>query len=112
MVAKIIKRHTVNTVVKPKEKIAKSTSPPKKHDKGNRPVPIVRQLFKDNPDKEFSPPEVRDVLQALKDKGELVSTSPETLRTAHSALRSLNRQKFIERIEREDKDAVYKLIKK
>jgi len=70
---------------------------------------VVRKLFRENPATEYSPPEVRDYLKPLIEKGIITSKSRNILNIAHRALRSLTKQGFVDKIKRGGVDAVYKL---
>ena len=63
-----------------------------------RPVQVVKKLFKDNPDKIFTPPELRDQLQHLKNSGGLIHRGKNMLTTTHTTLRLLQEQNYIELI--------------
>lgn len=81
--------------------------------KRTRAVPIVKRIFAENQDTIYSPPDIRDVLQAYKNRGELMAKSQNTLSTAHSAIRVLVRQGFINRvIDLDGGDPTYRLTKK
>ena len=74
-----------------------------------KPTRIIRKVFDENPDRTFSPPEIRDLIQDYIDKGLTVVKGKKLLVTAHTIIRVLMKQGFIERIqEDENTDPVYK----
>ena len=74
-----------------------------------KPVQAVKKLFKENPDKKFTPPELRDSLKELKERGGLQHKGKNILTTTHTTLRVLQDQNYIERIVEGESDPVYKL---
>ena len=74
-----------------------------------KPVQAVKKLFKENPDKKFTPPELRDCLKELKERGGLQHKGKNILTTTHTTLRLLQDQNYIERIVEGVSDPVYKL---
>lgn len=75
-----------------------------------KPSQVFRKVFKDNPKKEYSPRELRDILTEVKKRGELITRSKDLLVTTHTILRILTKKKFIEKIPKSDGIPVYKKI--
>jgi hypothetical protein len=105
VLVRLIEKHKTNGIEQPKEKVISSSDSVV----GKSLVQVVRSLFRDNPDKEFSPGNVRDYLQPLIEQGKLKSETDEVIRIAHRTLRSLIRQNFVDKIKREGEYPVYKL---
>ncbi len=93
----------------PKNGAAQSKKVTQINPRGKRAVPIVKSIFTANPGERYTPPEIRDILKEFKDRGELISKSGSLLSTAHSAIRVLERQGYIEKIIEPDADPVYRL---
>lgn len=75
-----------------------------------KPSQVFRKVFKENPYKEYSPAQLRDILKEVKKRGELIIRSNNLLVTTHTILRILTKKKFIEKIPKSDGIPVYKKI--
>lgn len=75
-------------------------------------VQAAKKLFIENPNREVSPPDLRDLLKELRESGELANKGKNLLVTSHTAIRVLLKQKFVEKIqENPEDDPTYKLKK-
>ena len=64
------------------------------------PVDAITDLFRSHESRAWTPPELRDQLQRLKDEGKLLSNSENFLGSVHAVLKPLLKNKTIERAER------------
>ena len=76
------------------------------------PVSAIIDLFRSHESRVWTPPELRDQLQRLKDEGKLLSNSENFLGTVHTVLKPLLKRKAIERAERRDGKSAYRLTMK
>ena len=76
-----------------------------------KPVEAAEKLFRNNPDDELTPPQLRNYLKQLKEHGELNHKGKNMLTTAHTVLKVLVKKGFVEKIQRENEDPVYTLKK-
>lgn len=75
-----------------------------------KPSQVLRRIFKENPDKEYSPAQLRDILSEVKRRGELIMRSKNLLVTTHTILRILTKKKFIRKIDKSDGTPVYQKV--
>jgi len=98
--------------------ILKDENPVEKSNLNRSDIPLkpsfaLKNLFKSNPDKSFSPPELRNFLKELKDKGKLNHRGKDLLGTTHTTIKVLIEHNIIEKIKpTPESDPVYKLKKK
>ena len=73
------------------------------------PVDAIIDLFRSHESRAWTPPELRDQLQRLKDEGKLLSNSENLLGSVHTVLKPLLKKKAIERAERRGGKPAYRL---
>lgn len=75
-----------------------------------KPTRLIKMVFAENPDKTFSPPEIRDWILKFVAEGLTVVKGKRILTTAHTIIIGLLKQNYIEKIvEYEGADPEYKL---
>ena len=60
-----------------------------------RPLQAIKKIFSDSPKKDFTPGQLRDELQRLRDNKSLKSNASNLLSVTHSALKSLVKKNLI-----------------
>lgn len=70
--------------------------------KPKRPIKAIFELFRENPDKKYSPPDLRDELEYLKKQNLLLSDANNLLFVVHSCLRGLLKSGFIMKVVEND----------
>lgn len=76
-----------------------------------KPVSFLRKLFSENPDKEYSMGDIKHLFVESSIRGELIIRAKNTSATAHTAVRVLERQKFIMRLP-DSEELIFKKQKK
>ena len=77
-----------------------------------KPTPVIKKVFRENPDKQFSPGELRDMLKRLRQQKRLIVKSKDLLVTTHTVVRALLKQEFVIKIDKPDGIPVYQLANK
>ena len=72
---------------------------------------VIKQEFVNNPNKEFSPAELRDILLDYIKSGKVSTSAKNVLYAVHTALRALVSRGAITKIQLAERDSVYKFKK-
>lgn len=76
-------------------------------EKPRRPIKAILQLMRDNPDKKYTPTQLRDELEYLKKQSLLLSDAGNLLYVVHSCLRGLLKSNFIMKVYEENDSVFY-----
>ena len=76
-------------------------------EKPKRPIKAIMELMRENPDKKYTPTQLRDELEYLKKQNLLLSDAKNLLFVVHSCLRGLLRASFIMKVYEEDDSVFY-----
>ena len=77
-----------------------------------KPVSFLRKLFTENPDKEYSMGDIKQMFVESSIRGELIIRAKSTNATAYTAVRVLERQNFIMRVASDSEELIFKKQKK
>lgn len=78
-----------------------------------KPTQLIKKVFAENPNKTFSPPEIRDLILKFIEDGLTYVKGRKLLVTSHTILKGLVNQNYIDKIiENEGADPTYKLRQK